>query len=90
MPLLSRAGSTQSLLRHRVSGPVEVPELGAWLCNEESRAFTYEKDWEEASSRPWLILHTSGTTGQMLLSRALGGLHDAERAFQAHHVRLCI
>lgn len=43
---------------------LEVPELGAWLCTEESRVFAYEKDWEEANSHPWLILHTSGTAGQ--------------------------
>lgn len=49
---------------------VEIPELGAWLCDEESRAFAYEKSWEEANSDPWLILHTSGTTGQTSFPRA--------------------
>ena len=47
---------------------LEIPELGAWLCDKESRPFAYEKDWKDASLDPWLILHTSGTTGQKLLS----------------------
>ncbi|MCJ1250586.1 hypothetical protein MMC30_007814 [Trapelia coarctata] len=42
---------------------VEVPELEEWLWQEKTCVFPYTKTWEEAKSDPWLIFHTSGTTG---------------------------
>lgn len=41
-----------------------VPELSEWLFAGEARTYPYGKTWEEACSDPWLIFHTSGTTGQ--------------------------
>ncbi|MCJ1313972.1 hypothetical protein MMC25_007652 [Agyrium rufum] len=41
----------------------EVPDLNTWLFSEEAPAFQYTKTWETAKSEPWLIFHTSGTTG---------------------------
>ena len=42
---------------------LEVPELDTWLFGEEAHPFLYNKTWDEAKSDPWLIFHTSGTTG---------------------------
>lgn len=41
-----------------------VPELTEWLKDEEARPFLYTKTWAEAKADPWLIFHTSGTTGR--------------------------
>jgi acyl-coenzyme A synthetase/AMP-(fatty) acid ligase len=44
---------------------LEVPEQNEWLFNKETAPiFPYNKTWEEAYTDPWLIFHTSGTTGQ--------------------------
>ncbi|KAL9098558.1 MAG: hypothetical protein Q9187_009637, partial [Circinaria calcarea] len=42
---------------------IEIPETSAWLRDEKARSFPYNKSWEEGRSDPWLIFHTSGTTG---------------------------
>lgn len=45
---------------------IAVPELNEWLSPVKVGSFLYEKTWEEAYSDPWLIFHTSGTTGTRL------------------------
>ena len=44
---------------------LEVPELSGWLNNKEASQFPYTKTWDQAKSDPWLISHTSGTTGEI-------------------------
>ena len=54
--------------------PSVIPELQEWLFKEEAIVFPYQKTWEDGKSDPWLIFHTSGTTGKMLrlyIDRAL-------------------
>jgi acyl-coenzyme A synthetase/AMP-(fatty) acid ligase len=47
---------------------IPVPELGQWLCDQDARHYEYSKTWDEAKSEPWIIFHTSGTTGKLLES----------------------
>ncbi len=46
---------------------VTVPELAEWVSEEEARPYNYNKSWDEAKLDPWIIFHTSGTTGEALL-----------------------
>lgn len=40
-----------------------VPELEVWLNAEPIDTFPSPKSWDDAKDEPWLIFHTSGTTG---------------------------
>ncbi|KAI9686662.1 MAG: hypothetical protein M1820_010602 [Bogoriella megaspora] len=42
---------------------VGIPDVEHWLWSEDSQLFPYTKSWAEGQSDPWLIIHTSGTTG---------------------------
>jgi acyl-coenzyme A synthetase/AMP-(fatty) acid ligase len=77
-----------------------VPELQEWITEKEAELYEYKKSWEEAANDPWIIFHTSGTTGQFdqliieLISVRLMTLsHRTSQAghiYQSHddHVRL--
>jgi hypothetical protein len=55
---------------------LEIPELAEWLKDEDARPFPYDKTWDEGKSDPWLIFHTSGTTGRRILSLDRFGAFD--------------
>lgn len=40
-----------------------VPEVHEWIKEEVAQSYSYEKSWDEAKLDPWIIFHTSGTTG---------------------------
>ncbi|KAF2258864.1 acetyl-CoA synthetase-like protein [Lojkania enalia] len=42
---------------------IVVPELNTWLNADKAPAFSYRRSWDEGKDDPWLIFHTSGTTG---------------------------
>ncbi|KAF1956867.1 putative AMP-binding enzyme [Byssothecium circinans] len=42
---------------------LQVPPLSDWLFNEHSAGFQFTKLPDEAKDDPWLVFHTSGTTG---------------------------
>ncbi|KAL8646101.1 MAG: hypothetical protein Q9210_006319 [Variospora velana] len=42
---------------------VVAPELAELLAEGPSPPYAYTKSWEEAKDDPWIIFHTSGTTG---------------------------
>ncbi|TVY21569.1 Non-canonical non-ribosomal peptide synthetase FUB8 [Lachnellula arida] len=42
---------------------LEVPEQPKWLFGDIAPYYPYIKTWEEAYADPWIIFHTSGTTG---------------------------
>lgn len=64
-PLVDRILGEESKIR-----PLAVPEISEWLTREESRGFAYSKSWEEGRHDPWLIFHTSGTTGKSTISNS--------------------
>ncbi|KAJ6023984.1 hypothetical protein N7540_004781 [Penicillium herquei] len=42
---------------------ITVPPLEQFLNEEEATPVNYPKTWEEGHDDPWLVFHTSGTTG---------------------------
>lgn len=42
---------------------VAAPALEDLLQDKPAEQFKYQKSWEEARDDPWLVFHTSGTTG---------------------------
>lgn len=46
-------------------GPIlkQIPDVSALLDTTKAATVAYTKSWDEASKDPWLIFHTSGTTG---------------------------
>lgn len=41
-----------------------VPELHGWMSVDVAPVYVYQKSWEEANYDPWIIYHSSGTTGK--------------------------
>lgn len=44
-----------------------VPEIDEFMKETEAPIYTYTKAWEEGKDDPWLVFHTSGTTGSSFL-----------------------
>ena len=44
--------------------PIDAPELHELLCDTSAEPVLYEKSWDDGRDDPWLVFHTSGTTGQ--------------------------
>jgi hypothetical protein len=42
---------------------VTGPELDELFGKTEAKLYVYRKTWEEGKGDPWLVFHTSGTTG---------------------------
>ena len=42
---------------------ITVPEIEVFMQEAEAESFTYPKSWEDGQHDPWLVFHTSGTTG---------------------------
>ena len=43
---------------------IDAPALHELLCGMSVENTTYEKSWIGSRDDPWLVFHTSGTTGQ--------------------------
>ena len=43
---------------------VQTPALHDWISAEGALNYEYSKSWEVANSDPWIIFHSSGTTGR--------------------------
>lgn len=69
---------------------LEVPEQSEWLFRDGATAavYPYTKTWEEAYADPWIIFHTSGTTGEFssLRRAAFKLLNCGRRASQTYHL----
>jgi acyl-CoA synthetase (AMP-forming)/AMP-acid ligase II len=42
---------------------ITAPELDSLLQDSQAEPYVYPKSWEEGKNDPWLVAHTSGTTG---------------------------
>ncbi|KAI4089244.1 MAG: hypothetical protein L6R37_008075 [Teloschistes peruensis] len=40
-----------------------IPEAEVWLDGSPAAPYAYNKTWEDGFQDPWIIFHTSGTTG---------------------------
>ncbi|KAH8676545.1 putative AMP-binding enzyme [Tricladium varicosporioides] len=56
--------SAKSILADRphVKGHI-APLLQEWITDTEAEPREFKKSWEDAKDDPWMIFHTSGTTG---------------------------
>lgn len=57
LPVIGKILETTGIRR------VDLPDTTHWLCNEAVEAYPYHKTYEEARLEPWVVLHTSGSTG---------------------------
>jgi len=60
----SHSTSIQSILDERphIRGIV-APSLQEWITEKPAIPYVFKKSWDEAADDPWIIFHTSGTTG---------------------------
>ena len=59
------AAAVDTVVQHRTSIRIVVaPDLGEMLQETHANPVIYEKSWQEGKDDPWLVFHTSGTTGQ--------------------------
>lgn len=42
---------------------ITVPDLDEWLRDDKAPIYEYTKSFNQAKDDPWIIFHTSGTTG---------------------------
>ncbi|KAF2760795.1 AMP-binding enzyme [Pseudovirgaria hyperparasitica] len=42
---------------------LQVPQLESWLQDEPATPVFWDRSWDQAKNDPWMIFHTSGTTG---------------------------
>jgi len=43
---------------------IDVPDVTVWFTAQVAQHYPYQKSWEQARLDPWIIFHTSGTTGK--------------------------
>lgn len=53
----------ENILDNSVVKFLEIPTLDELLHSEKARPFLYQQSYEEAAEQPFLVLHTSGSTG---------------------------
>jgi acyl-coenzyme A synthetase/AMP-(fatty) acid ligase len=47
---------------------VQIPGLSYWFEGPVAPRSFFNKTWEQAKSDPWLVFHTSGTTGRPMVT----------------------
>lgn len=50
-------------MRREQPTTLKIPELAEFLDSTPAKLVPFTKTWEEAKDDPWLVFHTSGTTG---------------------------
>ncbi|KAF2017909.1 AMP-binding enzyme [Aaosphaeria arxii CBS 175.79] len=62
-PLAGIIGQVLSKTTNNTVSALEIPEVFELLKDEPPPPVSFTKTWEQAQNDPWLIFHTSGTTG---------------------------
>ena len=61
-----------------------APDLSEWVTDVPAAEYPYDRTWSEAKDEPWIIFHTSGTTGLpkpvVYTQRMMGSIALAEKA----------
>ena len=61
----STASAVDKILQNQPSvRTITAPGLDDLFKNIPAQSVKYQKSWEDGKDDPWLIFHTSGTTGQ--------------------------
>ena len=58
-----------AILKSHSTKTLYLPSTAELLDGPACPPYPFTKTFEEASSEPFLVLHTSGSTGKLLLSR---------------------
>lgn len=65
---LSMAAPVEAILQNAPHiQTITVPDTEAFMQEAEAAPINYSKTWEEGKADPWLVFHTSGTTGMSSL-----------------------
>ncbi|KAL8978547.1 MAG: hypothetical protein Q9177_006376, partial [Variospora cf. flavescens] len=67
---------------------VVAPEVAELLAEGPSPPYAYTKSWEEAKDDPWIIFHTSGTTGlpkPITYTNMMMTYYDAAQTMPGHN-----
>ena len=78
-------GNIDKILKIRQMQTVEVPELDYFIDETTVSHYPYEKTYEEARRDPFIILHTSGSTGlpkPIVLVNSLMSIMDAQQLLE--------
>lgn len=59
----SRVSVEKILSTRPLVNGVVAPSLHEWITDKEATLYPYDRTWEESKKDPWIIFHTSGTTG---------------------------
>ena len=62
---------------------IVIRTFDEWLAQEAVPHYPYEKSFEEAASDPFIVIHTSGSTG---LPKPITLRHGGLATADAHHV----
>ena len=75
---------TRDVLARRAMQKFILPDLNFFLEGEDVQSYPYTKTWEEARKDPYVVMHSSGTTGTpkiLILKQGTVAAHDAFQRF---------
>ena len=75
----------ENILGQRQMRHVSIPNLDIWLKHRTTKKLTYRKSFEDASSQPFAIFQSSGSTG---LPKPIVVTHGTIAASDAYNARL--
>ncbi|KAL9078027.1 MAG: hypothetical protein Q9157_003058 [Trypethelium eluteriae] len=76
--------AAKSVLDHRKMDKYILPELDHFLAEESVQPYPYSKTFEEARKDPYVVMHSSGTTGTpkiLVMKQGTVAAHDAFQLF---------
>ena len=76
--------ATKVVLEHRKMNKYILPDLDYFLAEEAVKPYPYNKIFEEARKDPYVVMHSSGTTGTpkiLVLKQGTVAAHDAFQLF---------
>ena len=76
--------ATKVVLNSRAMRKIILPDLDFFLSDEPVQPYPYTKTWEEARKDPYVVMHSSGTTGipkVLILKQGTVAAHDAFQRF---------
>ncbi|KGO48654.1 hypothetical protein PEX1_053690 [Penicillium expansum] len=74
--------TTEAMLERRQMNRYTLPELDYFLSNLPVEPYPYTKTFEEARKDPYVVLHSSGSTGTLKILTLKQGSAAAHDAFQ--------
>ena len=76
--------ATRGVLDNRAMRKFLLPDLDFFLQDEPIKPYPYTKTWEAARKDPYVVMHSSGTTGTpkiLILKQGTVAAHDAFQRF---------